>query len=457
MIPIQRANAFSAGQTYPPQTEMIRIALFEKYFRWSNRNYAGLDPNVSSGATQTQFAQPAQALRLQPNMLRFLMTFWSDAVSERPVIEYADNNPRVSDFISRLASQLAKTSELVVADMIRYGCGIFYSRHALRPESLDPRYWFPIAEGYENDQVSYGDIVAVPFSSGENAHVMTNDRILIAEHTASPMARIAELDGLTIGKTTIQLSQYIFTPNAIVVCTLGEGRYGVSDFADAAEYVAELHRLESQLSLSLQKHSNPHFLCPQGSLIPGDDGSVRLNAEGSVIFQPDGERVPAQYISWDPKFDQHSAAIERAEQRILRLSQIAPILATPGAIANGLSIPSGSALRRLALISVNRLRVIRNELTEAYKRVIPAQAQLLADLGGERIAIDGDKITVAWPPPFGTGYQDEADAIAALVGSKAMSQPLARALVEQISRQEAEEEIAKEGDADASRVQDLSA
>lgn len=456
MIPIEDANVFYEGKEYPPENERARISLFEKFWRWSNRSYVGLDPNVSR-PTQLQFAIPAQAQRLQPNMFRFVMDFWADAVGEPPVIEYTDDNQRVSDFISRLASPLAKATTLVVADLIRYGVAVFYSRHALIPEVLDPRFWFPVAPGYEADNVSYGDVVAYPYNSGVG-NAMDNNRLFIAAHLATePWAKIVELKGLTIGNTLQVLKDFKFVPNAVVPLTLGSGgRYGVSDFADIAEYVAELHRRESSISESLDRHANPHLAVSQGSVQPTETGDIELSKEGSVLFIPDGERVVPQYVQWSPDFTAHQDAILRAEQRILRLSQIAPILATPGAIANGLSIPSGSALRRLALISVNRLRVIRQALTEAYKRVIPAQAQLYAEMGGERIAIDGDKINVTWPPPFGTGYQDEADAIAALVGSGAMSRELALQLVEQSSRREAERKI-NEGDSDASAQQDVSA
>ena len=76
------------------------------------------------------------------------------------------------------------------------------------------------------------------------------------------------------------------------------------------------------------------------------------------------------------------------------MSSIAPILATPGEFSRhtaGRAAESGAALRRLAVISVNRLKAIREELTAAWLRVIPAQALLLAAQGGEAITIDADQ------------------------------------------------------------------
>ena len=443
--PLTGVRDFAKGKQYPPEVDMGRIALFERYFRWSNGVFIGLDPDAAQ-PTQAQFQSQPTRRRLQPNMLQYLMRFWSDAFGEPPIIEVAGNNTRATEFVNRLLPALTSATQGVIGDVIRYGCGFYYNRHNLLPEKIDPRFVYPQFPGYESDLISYSDVVAIPYSSGGGS-VPENDRIFIAEHVPiEPRARIASLEGLTIGNTIQELTEFKFVPAAVVPVIYGEGRFGTSDFQLAGQYVAELARRESAISDALDLHVKPHLSVPQGSLEDEDEsGAVQLKKDGMVIPIPDGERVAPQFVSWDADFQAHESAIQRAEQRILRFSQIAPILATPGNVAAGLSIPSGSALRRLSVVSCNRLFVLRQLVSEALKRVIPAQALLYNAMGGELISIDGDDLNFSWPPPFSSGVDtDNADSIAALVGSGSLTRVQALQITSGVSRDEAERLITEE-------------
>ena len=409
--------AFASTRQFPPERERNRIAQFNDWWRWSQRSYVGLDPQTG-GTPQAQFNVDGrrQVRRLAPNLFRFIMEFWGDAVAvDQPVVEY-EGGGRPQDFIDKLTPALMKASRLVVADMVRYGCGVFWSRHALMPEALDPRFWFPIRPA-DDPYDALGEVVATPWASTPNG---TLDRLTVYEYPEEGTATrtVYGLDGLTIGAVVEGRAGIGMEPAGMVVPVRSrEGVYGTSDFIDAAEYVAELHRRESSISEALDRHANPHLAVPEGSLVANADGSVTVSQDGMVIPVPEGSELPA-YIVWDADFQAQENGIARAEQRILRMSSIAPILATPGEFALRGGLPSGAALRRLAVISVNRLKAIREELTAAWMRVIPAQAVLYGEQGGERIALDADRIRVEWPPEFST-VDDEIEAGAGLPGGDA--------------------------------------
>ena len=303
------------------------------------------------------------------------------------------------------------------------------------PESIDPRFWFPVRPAHD-EHGEGGNIIAYPYTVRPDS---ANDHIFIASYDeeGNAVGRRHKLDGLTIssqvGKTPVPSVE-----GAVVAIRTGEGFYGTSDYVDVAEYVAELVRREGSISAALDRHANPHLAVPEGSLTVDASGSVTIAQDGMVIPVPDGGVMPA-YVTWEAHFDAQTEAISRAEQRILRFSQIAPILATPGEFQLRGGLPSGAALRRLAVISVNRLSSIRQSLDEAYRQVIPAQAALLGEIGGEKLVLEPDKIGITWPPPFGTGT-DEAEAIATLVNAGALSKETALQLTERISRAEAEEQ-----------------
>ena len=412
--PANSFDEFQPGSEFPPARERQRIYQFDRWWRWSQRSYVGLDPAASQpGQGQFDVTGRRQVRRLAPNLFRFIMEFWGDAVAvDAPVVTY-EGGGRGQDFIDRLMPALMRASRLATADMIRYGVGVIWSRHALMPEALDPRFWFPIRPA-DDPYMALGELVATPWSSDPNG---TLDRLTLYRYPEGeqPTRSTMTLNGLTIGPGVgAPESLGMDGAGRVVPVRAREGVYGTSDFIDAAEYVAELHRRESSISEALDRHAHPHLAVPEGSLSVNADGSVTVNQDGMVIPVPEGGTPPA-YVVWNAEFRAQEDGIARAEQRILRMSSIAPILATPGEFALRGGLPSGAALRRLAVISVNRLKAIREELTAAWLRVIPAQAVLLSEAGGESIAIDADRISIEWPPEFST-VDDEIEAGQGLPG-----------------------------------------
>ena len=411
--PANSFDEFATGRPFPPERERNRISQFDQWWRWSQRSYVGLDPE-SPQPTQGQFdiAGRRQVRRLSPNLFRFIMEFWGDAVSvDAPVVTY-EGGSRQQQLIDRLMPALMRASRLVTSDLIRYGCGVFWSRHALAPEALDPRFWFPVRPAQDPYQ-ELGEVVATPWSSQPNGNL---DRVEVYAYQPERAAAKASfvLEGMTLGGQLEASTLGVEADGLVVPVRSREGVYGTSDFLDAAEYVAELHRRETSISSALDRHAKPHLAVPEGSLSVNADGSVTVEQDGMVIPVPDGGVMPA-YVVWDASFRAQEDGIARAEQRILRMSSIAPILATPGEFALRGGLPSGAALRRLAVISVNRLKAIREELTAAWLRVIPAQARLLAAQGGEAITLDADAINIEWPPEFST-VDDEIEAGQGLPG-----------------------------------------
>ena len=427
--------AFGAGKQYPPKRDMGRVQKFEKYYRWSQGEFIG-----QSITPQLRFEETPAPLKLRANFFAVVKEFWADSVGGRPVIE-GGNSPREADFLARISSNLAEATALVVGDLIRYGVGVFYSRAPLQIQALDPRFYYPIAPAYDST-LSEGAVVAYPFNDDPDEFDATNNRLYIAEHTRTPQARIAKLDGLTIAETMTKLEQQPFVEGQVVPVAIGEGIFGRSDYIDIAPYIFALAELETNLDEALGRHVDPHLSVPEGSLQLNELGQASLAKSGMVLPQPDGHTVAPSYVNFDPDWGAAHEAIDRYVGRILRLCKISEIFFSSRKF-EGLSIPSGAALRRMATMSVQRLQLIQQALTEAYRRVLPAQAALLRDAGGELIPINGDELSVTWPPPFSTGI-DEGENIRALRDSGALSQELALQLVENISRREAESKIRQE-------------
>lgn len=451
-MPILSTNDVAPGRQFPPERERARVERMEQWARYSERRYAGLTDGNDE--------------RLRPNLYRWLSDFWRDAViADAPVFEY-EGDDRVSDLIAAMRPALIASTRLVISDMVRYGCGVYINRRAMMPQSIDPRFWYPVRAPDDNE-AGKADILAYPYASGgkgaANARDTAQGSFEAGTGTQSPGSVLTDPDrmnlfadslavtvfdgeggarrrqyklrGLSVGEPIGPWEEMPAGAPAIVHVTNGEGFYGVSDFEDTSEYIGELHNRESRVSEALDRHANPHLAVPDGVMQTNASGQVVLNQNGMVIPVPDGAIVP-QYVQWDASFDAQHEAMKRAFSRILALSGIAPILIDPqqrGAIS------SGAALRRLAIPTVNRIRSIREAVTDGLRDTIVGQAELIARSGGERFNIERDRVSLRWPAELSAGISDEADAIATLVDAGLLEQETGIQLVSKVRRSEAED------------------
>ena len=294
----------------------------------------------------------------------------------------------------------------------------------------------PVREAFD-DNAGNLDIIAYPYSISANAPQQADRLISTVYDSGGGSARTGHyrLEGLTIKEQIGGEELSVAGLPAVIPVTEGQGIYGRSDFVNIEEYVAELHRRESSVSLALDKQANPHLAVPEGVLEVNEDGTVQVSTEGMAIPVPEGAVAPS-YIIWDAEFSAQDKAIDRAERRILRFSKIAPILLQVG--DNPRSVLSGNALRRLAVPTVNRIRLIRERLTEAIKTTIVGAFYLFGESGGEKINIDSNKITLHWSPELSGGLTDEADALTTLTEAGILDKATAIQLVSKVRREEAE-------------------
>ena len=392
---------------------------------------------------------PRSRLRLEPNIFRFLGNFWRDAVvADAPVIEY-EGGGRQQDFIKAIMPSLVRAASLVVVDMIRYGCGTFYNKIPMVVQSLDPRFWFPIRDG-DNLYKSLGEMQAFTWSSNLQNHLDRITITLFRDGVATTQRHLME--GYQIQRPIGPAEQVSVSSSPIIPVIWGEGFYGTSDFEDVEQYVAEMQRRETLVSKALDKHVSPHLAMPESSITVDTSGKAVLDQAGMVIPVAAGEQTP-EFITWDASFDAQEKAILRAEEQILRFSAIAPILVEIER-QGGREVASGAALRRLAIPTVNKIKCMRESLTEAMKDTIISQAELSGVAGGEVVEIERDKLSVLWPPELAAGMTDEADPIVTLVNAGVLSKVQAIQLVSKVSREEAERVI-MEGEASGDSTDDV--
>ena len=418
-MPLANISELSTGSQFPPERERSRYQEMNKHFEFTKRKYLNQANDENAGKR-----------RLQPNIYRFLSEFWKDTVvADAPVFNY-EGNPRIEQGLEALAPALVTASERVVEDMIIYGVGCFLNRNAFQPQVIDPRYWYPVRDP-SDESVGDTDIVAytyraAPFGTADHVVVMVFENGTLTR-------RIHTLDGLTIGGVTETIEELAGIP-AVVPVRLGPGFYGTSDFLDAEEYVNDLHRRESKVSEALDRQANPHLAMPEAAMSVNSQGQAVVDIDGMVIPVPENQQTPPKYVVWNAAFDAQHAAIKRDEDRILKFSKISPILVDPEVKLGAIS---GTALRRMALPTVQKIKNIRQSLTEGLKDTIIAQFDLLARTGGEVFPIERDAISITWPVELSGGITDEADELAKLVGAGLIDVPTMIQLLARVSAEDA--------------------
>lgn len=274
-MPILDSKALSQGGSYPPERERARIEQMERFNRFSERRYAGLLGELTD--------LPEKDLTVRPNLFRWLMQFWRNAiVADEPVIEYEDGG-RTEDLIAVLRPAIIAAAGTVVDDMIRYGMGCFINRRAYMPQSIDPRYWYPVRAADDNSE-GLVDVVAYPYSTGTGGATSTTgdtkqgsfeprvsgtgaaqlsspdrsglfpDALNVTVYTNEGRAtrQRFRLDGRTIGVPIDDPADIPAGAPAIVPVVQGEGYYGTSDFEDTEQYIGELHGRESRVATGLE-------------------------------------------------------------------------------------------------------------------------------------------------------------------------------------------------------------
>ena len=127
-----------------------------------------------------------------------------------------------------------------------------------------------------------------------------------------------------------------------------------------------------------------------------------------ILPIPDGADVAPQFVVWDAAFDSQENAMERDIERIQRFCFIAPVLTQSRDLQYNL--PSGSALRRLSILTVSRIQTLRETLTPAMRQAIAENAEVIRQSGTDAPVLDADAIGIDWPVPL-TVPEDEGDTV----------------------------------------------
>lgn len=384
---LRNFTEIQTGTQFPPERERTRVNVMDTWLeRYSRR-----------------FANPEY--RLKGNSYKYIAHFWQDVViSVPPEFSYAGDG-RQQEALDLIAPSVVQATRQIVIDLVRYGSGVYANAIPFNVTSLDPRFYYPV-ELPETGQ-DLGAITTMPYTV-DPTNTMA-DRLAITEYRAGDTVTTTsyhKLDGLSVGPI---IQDDIERPGMQpILVTYGAGEFGTSWYEDIDDYVTDLHRRESGVSKSLDRHNNPHLAVPEGVIEVDAQGRAQIAQDGMIIPVPDGADVAPQFITWDPKFGSQENAMTRAIERIERYTAVAPVLTQAREMAYNL--PSGSALRRLSIVTVQRCQSLREILGPAMRQAIADNAEVIRLSGIDAPVLDPDSISIEWPLPLSTpGDETEWD------------------------------------------------
>ena len=449
---VPNTSVFAPGSMLPPEIDQRRVREQRDNLDLYRGEYNSLWPELRY-ERQRGSAGTEDEPRLRPNLLRLATDFLSEAVvGELPVASYDAGNAREEQFLEAVSKATLRAAPLVVLDLVRCGTGAFINKLPLQPQHLSPVTFFPVRDQWAPDEPTGTDVVA--FSFREGTRLGADNRVYVAVYEPGIVTeRIHQYDGTTIGEVRQTLGgetgQAAHAGQAVVPVTLGGETWGRSPYEDAKLALADLWRRESLLSVALDRHANPHLALPWalvGQGLPGTSLSGQWERQEAETMGTGGRIIPVQsedvvptFVEWNPRFDAHHEAIQRAYETVLRALGVSPLLLSLR-LQGQLNVPSGSALRRLAVSTVQRISQYRAVLGQAMSLVIEASTRLNAARGGESVVLDHRRISWTWPPAL-SSIMDESEAVRVLVDSGALGAATARQLVEGLTRSEADEAV----------------
>ena len=371
-------SEIGTGGRYPPDRERARIDELNKWYKRYQRQFADNQP------------------RIKTNSYRFVCNFYQDQVISSPPTFTYDGDARQQEFVELVAPSVVEATRDVIVDLIRYGHGVYTNAVPFEVGNIDPRYYFMVAR--PEVQQKLGSVTVLPWI--ENVVANVPDRIAITRYDVgrtTATTSFHKLENLTIGSTVAEPS--VMPAMSPILVSHGEGAYGQSWFDDMEEYVEDLHRRESKLSEALDKHTEPHLAVHESMFTVLPDGTaVIATDQAGVLPMPDEADVAPQFITWEAKTEAQQDSIYRSTESIQRFAAIAPVLTQNR--NTRYSLPSGSALRRLGLVTVTRINTIREILSPAMRQAIANNAEVVRGSGVDAPQIDSDNIGIEWPLPL---------------------------------------------------------
>lgn len=392
-------NFLSAGQKWPPPSEIERLALYDN----NKKLFEGKHDQVYKDWVRLLREDQKAILEIILNWPKRLSTLWADLLlGESPRITAGEEGSPEQQVLERIINDndLINVAYEVALDVSRFGTGLFKIRYDGRAiiEGQPPLIWFPVvrpdnlkeivahvlAWAWEEEiQGLFGTkkIQHLKAEIHEKGKVTTVEYIVKDSKISQEISREEQQTGI---------DDFLIVPVNNVLTT--DRVTGIDDYSDLDSIIQELEIRIAQISRILDKHADPNMYGPETALEKDPEtGQWTFRGGGKYFPVGDGEQPPG-YVTWDGQLEAAFKQIELLMEQFYALSETSA--AAFGQLKQGL-VESGSALRRLMMAPLAKVNRIRMRFDPALKKVLRLASELEVAQGMAG-AVKLENINIAW-------------------------------------------------------------
>jgi hypothetical protein len=368
---------------------------------------------------------------------------------EPPKIKSGDDGSREQETIKQIekTSELTNTAYKIAIDVSRYGDGLIYVYSNGKGGKIgftQPPLWFPITDAITNEITNH--VIAYTWDDGKK---------LTCQIHYKGYYELREYNLDTGIETTIKSlvsSQYIntglddFAIIQVANVQTTDSCFGMDDYTDIDSIISEIIVRLSQISRVLDKHAAPSV---QGSsmALEQDPMTGEWKLKMGNFFPRDTKDDPeVAYITWDGQLEASFKMIEKLTNILYVISEIGPTLL--GDMENsGGQATSGTAFKLRMISPLAKVKRIAMRFTPALEKAL----KLCSQLGGDKIVnLKNADISIQWRDGLPNDELEMANIMNTRTGGKAtISQKRAIELMDDMTEEQAEEELQRIQDEEA--------
>lgn len=332
-------------------------------------------------------------------------------------------------------------------DTSRYGDGllkIYSDGQKGQLTVVSPERWFPVVDPSNVDRIQFHVLAWLQAVNPDESDANRKYRLIAEIHQpGSYEVRVYSMrDRLTIGslveapkvyQTGLSDFAIIQLPN---VKTSGS-TFGRDDYTPIDPIICEIITRIGQIAKILDRHANPSLEAPESAFQQDPNTGEYTLKTGDAFIRNSKEDAETRYITWDGNLESAFMEFDKLIQQLYAVSEMGAAIFGD---LKGNTPPSGAALRRLLVNALMKVSRIRNNADPAVKKALALLSEVTPAAGAKLKKSD---IEIQWQDGLPSDPLEEAQIINLRVQRQTMSVTTALQRYDQMSLQQADEELAR--------------
>lgn len=461
----KRHNLFTVGEVFPPQAHYERI----QRYRVNKRLYEGHHFDVFKKNTALE-GRAKELLYISVNLAGTICKKSADFLfgenlkilagkgshtKEQEALDrfYEENHLNIQLYESALSNAYKGDAFFKVRYGQEYGgeLPVEIDEPRVIIETVNPEYVYPEVMEWDKNKIKCYHIAMPFYSDNTDSWILKVEShyagtILYCDYNINPLyfnsnqeIERFSIEGIIDG-SAYAVNTGVNMPLIVHIANTGsvESWEGRDDLTEHHGLLDEINNRLSQISDILDKHANPALAVPAGLLSEDEDGNAMFRVATDKVFEVMGkEDIIPQYITWSSNLNEAFTELDKLVELLLMTAEVPPIVLGKETGTSGTGSLAIKWQMNSLLSKVNRKR---QYYTKGIKQIFYIAQKLEEALG-----IADYEITIPnlqFQDGLPKDELEQANIMAIRTnGAKTMSQKTAIMLSNNMSEEQAEQEI----------------